>query len=1356
MPARFKIITLISALFFISLKDIHASGVVVSPASVTLSAGQSAWFNATVSENTSGSVIWTLSRPVGTINNGYYVAPAVITMPQTVVLIATSDSSQMGSAVISLMPGGAVSSLPAQGPLTQGPLTQVPLAQGPVSQGPVSQGPVSQGPVSQGPVSQGPVSQGPSSFSLSPSFASLSAGQSVSFTAFLNGTSSNGAVVWSVTPPVGTIWNGVYQAPATVVSPQTVTVTASNLAEPGQNASAIISLNGGQAGPTGQGSVSISPGSASLSAGGGALFTATVTGESSTAVSWSISPPVGTVTNGYYTAPASISVSQTVTLTATSLADPTKSASASISLNSALPADNLQTSNGKVKGVVQLVPSSVSLNPGQSTQFTFTAGGSALAAKWSLVPNIGSVVNGYYTAPSVVSSPTSVTLIATSVANSSRTASAAISLQPNPAPSVAISLSPSSASLSSNQVAQFAATVTGSSNTAVTWSLSPATGSLSNGTYTAPAVVTAQQAVTVTATSAADSTKSASATVTLIPVAVSLSPATISLAAGNSAQFMATVTGASNTSVTWSIAPPVGSVVNGLYQAPATISSSQTVTITAASVADPTKTAQATISLTASAGSSLSVSPALISLGASQTQQFSASSGGLGGGGPVSVQWSISPAVGSITSAGLYTAPGSVSSQQNITVTATGGGGSASATVTLTPPSTPQQQPSTIVLPLEVIGPNGTTVGASFNVPSTANVSGPLTLAMQIHGLRFDAQASVQVNNSAWLPISSSTVTLLGLASAYGGIGGGFHTLQMTMNLPAGVVTTGTNTVTFMFNGTDGRVSGFRVLGFNIQDSNGNQFINPSTFVWDDPNTWTPPSSASSDISAGQTLWSTASLTIPTASGPQPIQAHCMDCHTQDGRDLKYFNYSNNSIETRAIFHGLTAQQGIQIASYIRSLNVSNPGRPWNPPYQPGPGLDSQPVDSWSAGAGISAVLNSDQDMLNAMFPSGVQPSFFSPTGVLDIRETPIALQLPDWNSWLPTIHPMDAFSDFLGSTFFWRYGKIRSELVPGDAAAYANSAGDFGIWFSDYANYAFPKISALDSNGWTIPAAQQMYSLMLWVMVKNWELNHEFQLEGMAQTIFTNPSAEARAWDSSFPFFTAPDRLHILSALGALDNGLPTTWTYLTVIWYHMQLILNNSEYEMQGTGPITWQYVYGFIDDLSYTDSPPQTGLLTLWLTKAIQISNNGIPPNTQVTGWFWENPDISRLTSPAYRGIWPEISPATRTAIYSGMAQAWLTEVQQFTPQQFWAAGYDPTVVPNPGQPDSDGRAGNGSFADRMYYMIPQLGYYGVSQTLINQLAAWAQTIWPNGNWAATTSATCAPAPGDPTYAICSTEQ
>ena len=169
------------------------------------------------------------------------------------------------------------------------------------------------------------------------------------------------------------------------------------------------------------------------------------------------------------------------------------------------------------------------------------------------------------------------------------------------------------------------------------------------------------------------------------------------------------------------------------------------------------------------------------------------------------------------------------------------------------------------------------------------------------------------------------------------------------------------------------------MLAFNIQAADGSLLIPASTFVNDDPNSWQPPSTSASDIAAGQTLWHTAALTIPLASGgTKPILAHCSDCHAQDGRDLKYFNYSNNSIQARSLFHGLTAQQGDQIASYIRTLNVVNPGRPWNPPYQPGPGLDSQPVSNWAAGAGLDAVLDTDQDMLNAMFPSGFQTSVFA------------------------------------------------------------------------------------------------------------------------------------------------------------------------------------------------------------------------------------------------------------------------------------------------------------------------------------------------------------------------------------------
>ncbi|HYL36158.1 MAG TPA: hypothetical protein VEV17_09630 [Bryobacteraceae bacterium] len=794
--------------------------------------------------------------------------------------------------------------------------------------------------------------------------------------------------------------------------------------------------------------------------------------------------------------------------------------------------------------------------------------------------------------------------------------------------------------------------------------------------------------------------------------------------------------------MTWSLTPSAGTIVNGLYTAPATISVAQTITLTVTSQADPTKGAAATISLTPTT-SSLSVGPAQITLSASQSQQFSATlTTGGAASTPSGTQWSISPAAGSITQSGLYTAPSSISGQQTVAITAVSSGLTATALVSLAP----APASSAIMLPLEVIGPNGTTVGASFNISSSANVSGPMTLFMQINGLRFQTQASVQLNASGWLPINSSTVTLLGLANAYGGIGGGFHTLQMTMNLPAGVVNAGTNTITFRFNGTDGRVSGFRVLQFNVQDASGNQLVASSSFAWTDPNSWQPPSSAASDISAGQTLWRTARLTVPTSVGAQPILAHCMDCHTQDGRDLKYFNYSNNSIIARSMFHGLSAQQGSQIASYIRSLNVSNPGRPWNPPYQPGPGLDSQPVDSWSAGAGLSAVLSNDESM-TGLFPGGVQSAFFSMNGVLGIREAPIDLQLPDWNSWLPAIHPVDAFSDFATSVMFYRYGKIRSELIPGNAASYAASAADLAQWGGDYQLFMIPKQQAFESSGYTATTAQQMYSLSLWLMVKSWELNHEFALEGMATTVFTNPKAEPRAWLSGFPFFTSPNMLGIPKTL--LDNGLPSTWTYLAFIWYQMQIILNNSEYAENGTAPIDWPYAFGEI--AQFSSFFPQPSLMTIWLTKGLQISMNGLGPNApNETGWNWLNTDVSRLVSPGFfEGVWNAPPPATRAAVFTNLLQTWLSEVQQFSPQQFAATGISLTAVPVHGQPDSS------NWIDRIWYMIPQFRYYGVNQALINQTAAWAQTMWPNGNWAATTTATCVP-DGSGLFARCSTEQ
>ncbi len=80
-----------------------------------------------------------------------------------------------------------------------------------------------------------------------------------------------------------------------------------------------------------------------------------------------------------------------------------------------------------------------------------------------------------------------------------------------------MTVSPSTVTLNASQTQLFTATVANSTNTAVTWSLSPAgLGTIdSTGLYTAPSTVTSSQKVTVTATSVADPTKTGTATVTL-------------------------------------------------------------------------------------------------------------------------------------------------------------------------------------------------------------------------------------------------------------------------------------------------------------------------------------------------------------------------------------------------------------------------------------------------------------------------------------------------------------------------------------------------------------------------------------------------------------------------------------------------------------------------------------------------------------------------------------------------------------------------------------------------------------------------------------------------------------------------
>jgi hypothetical protein len=87
-----------------------------------------------------------------------------------------------------------------------------------------------------------------------------------------------------------------------------------------------------------------------------------------------------------------------------------------------------------------------------------------------------------------------------------------------PRAGVSVAVNPASANLGPSQVQQFSASVTGTANSGVNWSISPGVGAVSAmGLYAAPLSISSAQTVTVTATSVADPARSASAVVNLVP-----------------------------------------------------------------------------------------------------------------------------------------------------------------------------------------------------------------------------------------------------------------------------------------------------------------------------------------------------------------------------------------------------------------------------------------------------------------------------------------------------------------------------------------------------------------------------------------------------------------------------------------------------------------------------------------------------------------------------------------------------------------------------------------------------------------------------------------------------------------------
>ena len=366
---------------------------------------------------------------------------------------------------------------------------------------------------------------------------------------------------------------------------------------------------------------SISPTSVSLNVNATQQFTATA------AATWAAS--CGTVSSsGLYTAPATAG---SCTITATNSGGTKATATATIT-----------------SSAFSVSPTNVTLNVNATQQFTATA-----AATWAA--SCGSISgSGLFTAPATTGT---CTITATNSSGTKATATATVT-------SSAFTVSPATVSLNVNATQQFTATA------AATWAASCGSVS-SSGLFTAPSTA---GSCTITATNSSGTKATATATIT--SAGFSITPSSVSLSVNTTEQFSA------NAAATW--ATTCGKIdATGFFTAPSTTG---TCTITATNSSGTKATAVATMTA-ATGGSGLVIYPTstFVLTGTQQsfqgqftnnapdTHPVSFTVDGIAGG---------SGTVGTINSAGVYTAPNATGSH-SVTVKDITTGATAKATVTV-------------------------------------------------------------------------------------------------------------------------------------------------------------------------------------------------------------------------------------------------------------------------------------------------------------------------------------------------------------------------------------------------------------------------------------------------------------------------------------------------------------------------------------------------------------------------------------------------------------------------------------------------------------------------------------------------
>ncbi len=508
--------------------------VAVAPAATSVPLGAAQTFTATVT-STSGSVSntavsWSVNgvsggnATVGTIDTGgVYTAPAIVPAAGSVSVQATSmeDSSRSSTAIVTITSAFSL--------------------------------------VITGPSSVNAGSSATYTATLTPA-ANSNPSRTISWS--VSGTGCTGSACGTISSSSSNASGGVYTAPSLAPSPAIVNIVATPQADPSKAVSISVSI-------VPVFGVSVSPTAATVALGGTVALQATVTGAHDSTVTWSVNGAVGgnatagTILNSQtspnsttYTAPQTLPEGGSVTVSASSNANPSVSASATITFTAAIGVTVSPSSATLAVNHRQTFTALVNNTSNQNVtwQINGISGGNSSTGEicvtgsspcQSISASNGGSVD--YLAPAGVPSSNPVEITATSQVSSTRSASASVTILPH----VIVGVLPGSAGIPSGGQQRFSATVTGTTNQQVTWSITGtacttagACGVIdSTGLYTAPPAAPSPDTIGIVATSADDTSQSGAATVTITSGLSIFSLAPTSAYAGSAGGFTLLVSG---------------------------------------------------------------------------------------------------------------------------------------------------------------------------------------------------------------------------------------------------------------------------------------------------------------------------------------------------------------------------------------------------------------------------------------------------------------------------------------------------------------------------------------------------------------------------------------------------------------------------------------------------------------------------------------------------------------------------------------------------------------------------------------------------------------------------------------------